>query len=174
VDANARVRGALESGVEQAAGICRGVTPAQLGERFANIEIAARSGVKGAAEKFLDTGMPGRLAYDASDPAARQWAAHAVELVQRDATNGDVGALTALASFYQSGDIVARDAMQALTYQLAAAELMKAQAQQYSPGELALQQEFITGFESQVASDRLAGAQKAALDLVAHCCSGRK
>ena len=51
---------------------------------------------------------------------------------------------------------------------------MKAQAQQYSPGEAELQQEFITGFESQVASDQLDNARKAALDLVARCCSEGK
>jgi TPR repeat protein len=175
VGANGGVREKLDSGAKENAGICLGTTPAQLNERFANIRIAAQGGVKGAAEKLLDAGLPGQLAYaDTFDPTILEWAQLTVGLVLRDATGGDVGALTALASLYQSGEVVARDPTQALTYQLAAAELMKAQAQQYSPGELALQQEFISGFESQVAGDQLDAARKAALDLVARCCSDKK
>jgi TPR repeat protein len=169
------VRESLQSSAEGDARNCRDATPAQLGERYADIRIAAEGGVPGAAEKLLDLGLPGELAGDAAiDPAVNDWTEHALELVRRDATTGDVGALTALASVYREGSGVATDPARALSYQLAAVEILKAQPQQYSPYEVALQQEFASRAAASAGRDELDAARQAAVELLAHCCSGLK
>lgn len=171
-DTDETLRTQLQTQAQAHARMCEGATPAQLGERFAHIRIAAESGVAGAAEQLLDAGLPGPAPWgDAADPAAGQWREHALELVRRDALNGDVGALTALGSLYQSDQLVAQDPAQALLYQLTALEIMKSQPQRFSLGEMQLQQQFALAYQSQVPGQSLDAIQKAALDVAARCCS---
>ncbi len=171
-DTDDTLRTQLHTQAQAHARMCEGATPAQLGERFAHVRIAAEGGVTGAAEQLLDAGLPGQAPWgDAADPAAAQWREHAIELVRRDGLNGDVGALTALGSLYQSGQLVAQDPAQALLYQLAALEIMKSRPQSFSVPEMQMQQQFAQVYQSQVPGQTVDAIQKAALDIAARCCS---
>jgi len=171
-DTDDTLRTQLQTQAQAHARMCEEATPAQLGERFAHIRIAAESGVTGAAEQLLDAGLPGQAPWgEAADPAAAQWREHALELVRRDALNGDVGALTALGSLYQSDQLVAQDPAQALLYQLTALEIMKSQPQRFSLPEMQMQQQFALAYQSQVPGQTMDAIQKAALDIAARCCS---
>jgi hypothetical protein len=165
--ADPQLRAQIETQAHDSAQACLGTTPAQLGERYANVWIAAQSGLPGAALRLLDAAMSGQPNGALSDTAA----ADAVALVRRDAMGGDVQALTAMANVYQNGGPVTRDAVQALSYQLAAEQLMRTQPQAYSSFDLAQQREFSAQLESQVSADERNSARKAALGLVAYCCS---
>jgi hypothetical protein len=165
----AEVRPTLELDAEDQDGICSGTTPAQLGRRFAYLQIAADHAVPGAAERLLETEHAANN--DRNDPTAKEWEQNTVELVRRDAVGGDLDALKLMASLYRSGDVVARNTAQALVYQLAAEELMAAQPRQLTPGELELEREFTDGYKNAVPIEERDAAKLAALDLLARCCS---
>lgn len=170
----------LQGRATQSEHLCEGATPAQLGEGLSDIRIAADGGIKGAAERLLDTQLTAPIA-SANSPAASvdsatmSEAQHAIELVHRDALGGDVEALVALASLYQTGGLVAHDQAQAVLFQSAALEIMKSQPQVYSVGEIDLEQEYTTSAQGLLAPDEGESLHNAAVLLVAHCCqtSGR-
>jgi len=170
-DTDRNLRDRLQAQAARDARLCDGTTPAQLGERFAEIRIAADGGVKGAAERLLDAQLAAQgPSVDASDPVSGAAMRRALELVHRDALAGDVDALAALASLYQSGGIVAQDAAQALLFQSAALEIMKSQPQAYSVPEIELEQQFVSNDESLVPGESRDAIRKAALELAAGCC----
>jgi len=171
--ADPAVLGRLRVSDNQNASVCRGATPAQLDERFANIRIAAEGGEIGAAAALLDAGLPGQASQrDGRDPAIRQWMDRTMAMVRRDADSGDLGALTTLASYYQAGDGVDADPVAALTYQIAAIERMKAQAQMYTPVEVALEKDYLDAYEAQVPREEIETARSAAHKLIESCCAG--
>jgi hypothetical protein len=105
---------------------------------------------------------------DARDPNATRdglaapWVERAIELARRDAQSGDLGALTAMTSLYQFGGIVDPDPDQALVFAVATEDRMQARAEEFSPGELAMEHLLVFEFESQLGADRSDAAHLAA------------
>jgi hypothetical protein len=165
-----QLKAELEARTAQQQRACEAATPAQLAARFEDVRIAAEAGVKGAAVRLLDAAPPGT---EAGDATAGAWTQHAVALAERDAIGGDVGALTALGNAYESGGPVERDPTRALLYQLAAVEIMQAQPQQYSAGEVELQQQFAAGYAGEVPDAMRDPARIVARQIAQHCCGAQ-
>jgi len=151
--------------LERARRICDGVTPAQLDERYRYLQVAAEGAVPGAAVRMLDLAQRESMAEEGDGTGNRPPplpGERAVELALRDARTGDVEALAAMTSVYQLGGIVAPDPDQALAFALATESGMAARAQDYSPGELALEHLLVLEYESKLGAERSVAAQQAA------------
>jgi hypothetical protein len=151
--------------------ICDGVTPALLAERYRHVQLAAEGRIPGAAVRLLDAAQPAQTDAgdpDATNPPPAAWAERAIELARRDAQSGDLGALNAMTRLYQFGGVIDRDPDQALVFAVATEDRMQASAEEFSPGELAMQHLLVFEFESQLGAGRSDAAHVAASAIAMH------
>lgn len=101
---------------------CRGVTPAQMQERFVFLDVAVRSGNPRAILDFRTEGPNGQwtdVERLSDDPNVVQWRRRAIDELVRLGETGDVAAWATLSVDYESGLIVTKELRKALMYDLA-------------------------------------------------------
>ena len=148
-----RLRAPHEARLERDRRICDGVTPALLAERYRQLEVAAQGGMAGAAALLLEAAGDG-----GADPPIER----AIKWARRDASAGDLGALSAMTRLYQFGGAVEIDTDQALAFAVATEDRMQSRAEDFSPGELAMEHLLVVEFESKLGADRSEAAHRAA------------
>jgi TPR repeat protein len=107
--------------------VCAQVSPAQVQERLQFLAVAARRGVPQALMDYYTEGPYGRDVDPEQmqhDPLAQQWRTQALAYLQQAAAQCEPRAYRLLATQYETGELSAADARQALAYSVAEAQAM--------------------------------------------------
>ena len=104
--------------------LCAGMSPAQVQERLAFLDTAARAGHVGAQIDFYMEGPYGRdfdVADNPGDPTVVQWKTDALAYLKQAGRTCDQFALALLSTVYDAGQLTGRDPEAAMAYSIAAA-----------------------------------------------------
>jgi len=107
--------------------VCARVSPAQVQERLQFLAVAARRGEPQALMDYYTEGPYGRDVDPEQlqqDPMAQQWRTQALAYLQQAASQCEARAYRLLATQYETGELSAVDARQALAYSVAEAQAM--------------------------------------------------
>jgi hypothetical protein len=104
--------------------LCAGLSPAQVQERLAFLDTAARAGHVGAQIDYYMEGPYGRdfdIAENPGDPTVTQWKSDALTYLQQAGNKCDQFALALLSTVYDAGQLTERDLGASMAYSIAAA-----------------------------------------------------
>lgn len=104
--------------------LCAGLSPAQVQERLAFLDTAARAGNVSAQIDYYMEGPYGRnfdIAENPGDPTVTQWKADALSYLKQAGGKCDQFALALLSTVYDAGQLTVRDPGTAMVYSIAAA-----------------------------------------------------
>lgn len=148
---------------------CEEVPFKLIAERYTNLLLAAKAGVPGAAVLLFGAGPNGDAAALSSrpdDPLVVEWKNAVLELVTRDAMQGDVDALATLSLAYAQGTVVSRDTSLALAYLEAMHDVKELQTGRLS----AFREQDLARFANGMSPAEVARAKAHAKEIVDTCC----
>lgn len=107
---------------ERTAQLCTGVSPAMIQERMHFLAAVASAGNAAAQIDFYMEGPQGKPlapSAEADDPVVQKWKTDALSYLKDAGNKGEPFALGLLATLYDGGDVVERDARLSLAYTIA-------------------------------------------------------
>ncbi|MDQ1816342.1 hypothetical protein RBA41_23885 [Massilia sp. CCM 9210] len=148
--------------------LCAGISPAQVQERLAFLNLAARSGNKAAQIDVYMEGPYGRsvdLTQNPDDPIVKQWKDDALAYLKQAGDQCDHFALALLSTVYDAGQITARDLRTSMAYSIAAAIPRK---------KPVTQEQLRDRFGEELSADDFAGALALGEQLGKQACPARR
>ncbi|MFL6677404.1 MAG: hypothetical protein ACJ8IK_03625 [Burkholderiaceae bacterium] len=138
-----------------------------MASRYESLKVAVAGNVRGAAHQYLAEGPFGdhdALTQRPDDPLVAQWKEEAVAGLKSSADSGDRQAMIDLMQLYDSGVIVARDPVKALTYLLVENQVAEQFGHPRSPT-------YIQRAEAHLTPEQISAATLDSKRILEHCCT---
>ena len=144
--------------------LCANVSPAQVQERLAFLEVAARSQNASAQIDFFMEGPYGKaqdLSTSGDDPIVKKWKEDSITYLTGAGEHGDPFALGLLSTAYDAGEVVERNLKMSLAYSVAEAAARKVNL---------TQDQLRTRFADQMSAADFADGLQIGAKLAQNCC----
>ncbi|MDY7540232.1 hypothetical protein QN372_10080 [Undibacterium sp. RTI2.1] len=169
------LKDALALEEQQNAHICDGISQRQRDDRFKNLDVAIKGGVRGAATDYLNSGPLGdvnALVTRKTDPLVVEWKKQAVNQLEQTAKQGDLTSLMTLSNLYQSGEFTDQNQQLALTYAVANTEIRKNKLGDsiQDTNRLALMNNYINAMSVALTKEQIIKATSDGQKFATECC----